>query len=219
MNVTVDGRRVRVTNLDRVLWPATGTTKADLLAHYTTVAPVMLPHLRDHPITLHRLPEGVTGPHFFQTRAPAHPDWVRAVTLRSPTGKVFDVVVIDSVAGLVWAANIAAIELHPYLGTAERFTQPTQLVFDLDPGAPAGLVECSRVALTLRALLDDLDLVSMPKASGGKGIHIHVPVDDATFDETKLFARATAELVAARCPDLVVTRMAKAERAGRVFID
>lgn len=219
MNVEVEGRQVRVTNLDRVLWPAVGVTKADLIRYYTDVAAAVLPHLAGHPITLHRFPEGVEGPHFFQTRAPAHPAWVRAVTLRSPNDKVFDVVVIDDLAGLVWAANIAAIELHPYLGTAEHFDRPTQVVFDLDPGPPAGLAESCTVALAVRALLDDLGLVSAPKASGGKGVHVHVPVDGATFAESKAFARAIAGLVADRLPDLVVGAMAKAKRAGRVYVD
>jgi len=220
VNVDVDGRAVRVTNLDRVLWPAVGVTKADLLRYYDAVAPVLLPHLVDHPITLHRFPEGVDGPHFFQTRAPSHPAWVRAVTLRSPTDKVFDVVVIDDRAGLVWAANIGAIELHPYLGTADAFDQPEQVVFDLDPGPPAGLAACCTVALTVRDLLGELGLVAFPKASGGKGVHLHVPVVDATFDETKAFARAVAELVARRLPELVVvSTMSKDVRAGRVYID
>ena len=219
MKVDVGGRSVRVTNLDRVLWPATGGTKADLVRYYTAIAPVLLPHLAGHPATLHRFPEGVDGPHFFQTRAPSHPDWVRAVTLRSPNDKVFDVVVIDDLPGLVWAANVAAIELHPYLGTAERFDAPTQVVFDLDPGPPAGLAACCTVALAVRELLDDLGLVAGAKASGGKGVHIHVPVEGADFGRTKAFARAVAELVARRLPDLVVTNMSKAVRAGKVFID
>jgi bifunctional non-homologous end joining protein LigD len=187
--------------------------------YYTAVAPVLLPHLAGHPVTLHRFPDGVDGPHFFQTRAPSHPDWVRAVTLRSPNDKVFDVVVVDDLPGLVWAANVAAIELHPYLGTAERFDAPTQVVFDLDPGAPAGLAACCAVALEVRDLLDGLGLVAGPKASGGKGVHVHVPVDGADFARTKAFARAVAELVARRMPDLVVTNMSKAVRAGKVFID
>lgn len=219
MNVDVAGRAVRLTNPDRVLWPATGATKADLVRYHLEVAPLLLPHVAGHPVTLHRFPEGVGGPSFFQTRAPSHPDWVRAVRLRSPNDKVFDVVVVDDLPGLVWASNITAIELHPFLGTAEDFTTPTQLVVDLDPGPPAGLAACARVALVLHELLDDLGLVHGVKASGGKGLHVHVPSTGSGFDATAALARALAALLAQRLPDVVVRSISKAERAGRVYVD
>ncbi len=221
MKVAVAGRTVDVSNLDRVLWPRVGATKADLVRHVTAMADVMLPHVRGHPLTLHRFPEGVGGPHFFQTRAPAHPPWVRAVRLRTPKlGKEFDVVVLDDLAALVWSANIAAIELHPYLGTADDFERPTQLVFDLDPGAPADLLDCCDVALALRTLLDDLGLRSWPNVSGGKGLHVRVPIeDDGGFPRTKQVARAIAELLREQLPERVVTVMAREHRGGRVFID
>jgi bifunctional non-homologous end joining protein LigD len=219
VNVNVDGRDVRVTNLERVLWPAVGVTKADLIGYYTAVAPLLLPNIAGHPVTLHRFPEGVNGPHFYQTRAPAHPPWVRTMRLRSPNDKEFDVVVVDDLPGLVWASNIGAIELHPYLGTVEDFYRPSQVVFDLDPGEPAGLAACCSVALAVRDFLDSVGIVSTAKTSGAKGIHVHVPIEEATFADTKAFANAVAELVARQMPKLVVTTMSKADRVGRVFID
>jgi bifunctional non-homologous end joining protein LigD len=191
-----------------------------LIDYVSTIGELMLPHVASHPVTLHRFPEGVDGPHFFQTRAPSHPRWVRAVTLRSPNAKVFDVVVLDDLASLVWAANISAIEVHPFLGTAEAFDHPTMVVFDLDPDPPADLVACCEVALDLRDLLDSLGLRVWAKVSGAKGLHLHIPVEGSGgFEHTKAFARAIAELVARALPTQVVTTMAREQRTGRVFID
>ncbi len=188
--VEVEGRRLQVSSLDRVLWPATGTTKAELLEHYLTVAPLLLPHLADRPVTLHRYPEGVTRPHFFQTRTPPHPPWVRTVTLSYPrTGKTFEAPVVDDLPSLVWAVNLTTIELHPFLGRAADLASPTAMVLDLDPGPPAGLVEACRVALLLRAQLDDLGLAAWPKTSGSKGLHVLVPVSGTPYDRTKAVAR------------------------------
>ena len=221
MNVDVDGRRVALSSLDRVLWPDVKGTKRDLLEYVTALGPVLLTHVRDHPVTLHRFPEGVGGKSFFQTRAPSHPPWIRTVTLTTPTaGKVLDVVVLDDMASLVWAANISAIELHPYLGTADDFDRPTALVFDLDPGPSVDLVACCEIALQLREILDSVALRSWPKVSGAKGLHIHVPVDgDGGFERTRLFANAVALLVEERRPEAVTTTMSLAARRGRVFID
>jgi bifunctional non-homologous end joining protein LigD len=221
MNVSVDGRVVEITSGDRVLWPELGLTKLDLVRYVAEMGDVLLRHLRNHPLTLHRFPEGVHGPHFFQTRAPAHPPWVRAVTMRTPrAGKVFDVVVLDDQASLVWAANISAIELHPYLGFADDFDRPWCAVFDLDPGAPADLTTCCDVALVVRRRLDALGVRSWAKVSGVKGLHVHVPVDRSVgFAATKAFVRAVAGDVAADLPDTVVTTMARSRRAGKVFID
>jgi bifunctional non-homologous end joining protein LigD len=220
MKVDVAGREVHLSSLDRVLWPETGTTKAQLIEYVSVIGELMIPHVASHPVTLHRFPEGVDGPHFFQTRAPSHPEWVRAVTLRSPTAKVFDVVVLDDLASLVWAANISAIEVHPFLGTADAFDRPTMVVFDLDPGPPADLATCCEVALHIRDLLDTLGLRVWAKASGAKGLHLHVPVDGSGgFEHTKSFARAVAELASRALPTKVVTTMARERRTGRVFID
>ena len=220
LSVEVDGRALHVSSLDRVLWPQTGTTKAELLEHYLRVAPQLLPHLVDRPITLHRFPQGVTGKHFFQTRTPPHPEWVRTVTLSYPrSGKTFDAPILDGLPSLVWAVNLTTIELHPFLMTASELARPTQLVLDLDPGAPAGLAEACEVALLVRTELDARGLRSWAKSSGGKGIHVHVPLTDATWEGTKGLARQLARDLAARRPDLVVDRMTKALRVGKVLVD
>lgn len=218
--VEVEGRRLQVSSLDRVLWPATGTTKAELLQHYLAVAPLLVPHLADRPLTLHRYPQGVGGPHFFQTRTPPHPEWVRTVTLSYPrTGKTFEAPVIDDLPGLVWAVNLTTVELHPFLARTGDLTAPTALVLDLDPGPPAGLLEACRVGLLLRCELDARGLASYPKTSGGKGLHVYVPVSGASWATTKTLARRLArDLVTAR-PDLVVDRMTKALRVGKVLVD
>ena len=218
--VEVDGRRLQVSSLDRVLWPATGTTKAELLQYYLAVAPRLLPHLADRPLTLHRYPQGVGGKHFFQTRTPPHPPWLRTVVLSFPrTGKTFEAPVIDDLAGLVWAVNLTTVELHPFLARVSELARPTAMVLDLDPGLPAGLLDACRVGLLLRAELDALGLASYPKTSGGKGLHVYVPVADGTYDATKALARRLATELAAAHPDLVVERMTKSLRVGRVLVD
>lgn len=220
MAVEVSGRTLQVSSLDRVLWPRTGTTKAELLEYYLSVAPVLLPHLADRPVTLHRFPDGVDGPHFFQTRTPPHPDWIRTVTLSYPrTGKTFEAPVVDDPPSLVWAVNLTTLEFHPFLGTVARLDAPTAMVLDLDPGLPAGMLQACEVALLLRAELDRRGLASYPKTSGGKGLHVFVPVQDATYDATKGLARALAAALAARRHELVVDRMTKALRTGRVLVD
>jgi bifunctional non-homologous end joining protein LigD len=217
----VDGRRLRLTTLDRPMWPAAGLTKRWLVGWYTTVAPVLVPHLRGHPLTLHRFPSGVGGEHFYQTRAPSHPPWVRTARFTPPrSGKVFDVVVLDDRPGLVWAAQIAAIELHPYLGTADALDRPTAVVFDLDPRPPVGLVAAAEAALLVRAILDDLGLASWPKTSGGNGIHVVVPTGGtARYATTKRFARAVAARLSTDRPDLIVDTMNRARGTGRVLVD
>jgi bifunctional non-homologous end joining protein LigD len=219
--VAVGGRRLRVTNLDKVLWPEAGLTKGWMLDWYRRVAGALLPHVRGHPLTLHRFPDGVHRTHWYETRAPAHPDWVRTVTFEMPrTGKVFDVVVVDDEASLLWAAQAGSVELHPFLGCAEALDRPRWLVFDLDPGPPAGLIDCCRVALDVRALLADVGLDAVVKTSGVKGLHVVVPLSGADgYGATKAFARAVAELLTQQRPDAVVAKMAKSARPGRVFVD
>ncbi len=221
VEVEVAGRRLSLSNLDKVLWPRLGLTKGWLLDYYARVAPVLLPHLRRHPLTLHRFPDGVDGVHWYETRAPAHPPWVETVTFRMrSTGKVFDVCVIDDLPSLVWAAQIAAIELHPFLGTVEDLHRPTAVVFDLDPGPPATLVDCSRVALRVRELLDDLRLEAWVKTSGGLGLHIYVPLNsNGVYEHTKGFAHAVALLLERQLPGSVTSAMAQARRTGKVFVD
>jgi len=220
-HLDLDGRRVRVTSLDRVLWPDVGMTKAQLIDYYVAIAPALLPHVVDRPLTLHRYPDGVYGYHFFQTRCPPHPPWVRTVILSYPrTGKTFDSPVIDDLPGLVWAANLGTIEFHPFLGRTGSLDRPTAVVFDLDPGPPATLIEAAEIALRLRDLLRHLGLDSYPKTSGIAGVHVFVPVGrQHTYDDTKAFARAVAGLLTTDDPGRVTNQMPVAKRTGKVFVD
>jgi bifunctional non-homologous end joining protein LigD len=219
--VDVAGRRVRLTNLDKVLWPRLGLTKGWMVDYYTAVAPALVPHLAGHPLTLHRFPDGVGGIHWYETRAPAHPPWVRTVTFHMRrTGKVFDVCVLDDPASLVWAAQIAAVELHPFLGTAADLDRPTMVVLDLDPGPPATVVDCCRVAVRIRDLLAELGLRAWAKTSGGAGLHVVVPLNTPVgYGETKGFARAVAAVLERDDPGSVTSVMARAARPGKVFVD
>ena len=218
--VRVVDRDVPVSSLDRVLYPATGTTKAEVIDYYVRVAPYLLPYLRGRPATLHRFPEGVGGPHFFQTRVPPHPPWVRtAVMTFERSGKTFEAAVVDDLPSLVWAANLSTLELHPYLGPAEAQHRPLVMVFDLDPGEPAGMRESCAVALRVRDLLAADGLAAWPKSSGAKGVHVYVPVTGATYDDTKPYAKRIAALLTRETPDLVVDRMTRALRPGKVLVD
>ena len=219
--IELDGRVIPMSSLDRVLWPVTGTTKGEMLAYYLEVAPVMLPHLHRRPITLTRFPEGVDGKGFFQTRCPPHPDWLQTHPVRQPDGRVSrDYCLVEDRAGLAWAVNVAAIELHPLLGRLPRIDQPTVVLFDLDPGPEAGLDELVEAALALRQVLDGLDLVTVVKTSGKGGLHVVVPLaPQHSYDETKPFAREVARSLRTQRPDLVTDRSSRAERGARVLID
>jgi len=215
--VEVDGRELRITNWDKVLFPAVGFTKGDLIAFYTRIAPTVLPHLIDRPLTLKRYPNGVEAPYFYEKQSPSHrPEWVQ-------TARVADVnyTLCQDRPTLVWLANLADIELHTSLALAARPESPTMLVFDLDPGAPAGIVECCEVALVLRGLFKAIGLESVVKTSGSKGMQLYVPLNDpkVTYRQTKPFARQIAELLEQRLPELVVSRMTKRLRAGKVLVD
>lgn len=192
-----------------------------MVEHYAAAAPVLVPHLRGHPVTLRRLPDGVEGVHWYETQAPAHPPWIETVTFHvQSTGKVFEVCVLNDTASLVWAAQIAAVELHPFLGTVEALECPRAVVFDLDPGPPATIVDCCRVALLIREVLGDLGLQAWVKTSGSAGIHVHLPLNTPlSYEETKGFARADARLLERRHPQRVTSGMARAGRSGRVFVD
>jgi bifunctional non-homologous end joining protein LigD len=219
--LTVDRRAVRVSNWSKVLWPAAGFTKGDLVDFYRRIAPTLLPHLEGRPLTLKRYPNGVDGQHFYEKQSPKHrPDWVR--TARVPTGsKVIEYTLVADAATLVWLANLADIELHTSLARAADPLCPTLLVFDLDPGAPADIVQCCEVALVLRGLFDGLGLVSLAKTSGSKGLQVYVPLNrpDVTYDQTKPFAKTIAELLEQRMPDLVVSRQSKQLRPGKILVD
>jgi len=214
--VIIDDRQLKLTNWDKVLYPRAGFTKGHLIAYYVLIAPVALPHLRDRPLTLKRYPNGVEEPFFYEKQAPAHrPRWVRTAVI----GDVRYVLAQDR-ATLVWLGNLADLELHTSLALAHDPERPTLLAFDLDPGPPAGLVECCEVALVLRGLFEQLGLQARAKTSGAKGMQVYLPLGGpTTYAETKAFARRVAELIARRLPDLVTARMARDQRAGRVFID
>ncbi len=217
-DVTVDGRPIRLTNLDRVLWP--GFTKRDLVSYYRTVVPAILPHLRGRPVTLARFPEGVDGDSWYQTNCRGHPSWMSTYSVPGQKGGDLRYCVVDDEASLVWVANQGTIELHPLPYRASEPEVPTHVVFDLDPGRPAGIAEACRVALTLRAELADRGRSAAPKTTGHKGVHVYVPSGSGeTFGRTKALAREIAEVLAKRLPDLVVSVQARARREGRVLVD
>ena len=212
----VAGREVKLSNLDKVLYPAAGFTKRDVIDYHLAVAEVLLPHLADRPLTLKRYPNGVDGQFFYEKNAPSHrPDWVRTARVGD-----IDYVVVDEVATLVWLANLADLELHTPMAKATDALHPTTLAFDLDPGPPATIVECCRVALWLQGMFERLGLTCVPKTSGSKGMQVYVPLDgSATHDDTKGFAKAVAELLEQTEPDLVVSRQTKTLRKGKVLVD
>jgi bifunctional non-homologous end joining protein LigD len=217
LHVEVDGRRLSLSNLDKVMYPSVGFTKGQVIDYYTRIAPVLLPHLRGRPLTLKRYPDGVDGKFFYEKRIPSHaPDWVR----REEVGGI-EYVICDDLATLVWAANLADLELHPSLSLAEEIERPTVLAFDLDPGPPAGLRECCEVALILRETLDRLGLDARVKTSGSKGIQLYVPLndDDVSYDETKPLSNALARHLEGEHPKLIVSTQKKELRRGKVLID
>ncbi len=225
--VEVDGRRLGLSNLDKVLYPESGFTKAEVIDYYTRIAPVILPHVAGRPATRKRYPDGVEGQSFFEKNAPSHtPSWVRTVTLPVPGStkdrEVIDYIVVDDRPTLVWLGNLAALELHVPQWTVDRQgdARPSNLlVFDLDPGPPATIVECSEVALLLRELLEDDGLGPLPKTSGSKGMQLYAAIRPADGDQTSAYAKALADQLARKQPDLIVSQMAKRLRPGKVFID
>ncbi|HEX9529977.1 MAG TPA: non-homologous end-joining DNA ligase [Acidimicrobiales bacterium] len=220
--VDVDGHELTLTNLDKVLYPAAGTTKGEVIGYYQAIAPALLAHLAGRPLTLKRYPNGVDASYFYEKRCPSHrPGWLATVAVPSERSKA-DVpyCVIENRAGLVWVANLASLELHPSLSMADRIEQPTTVVFDLDPGAPATIVECARVGLELREVFDQLGLECFAKTSGSKGMQLYLPLNsEVTYERTKPFALAVAQLLERRRPELVVSSMKKELRTGKVLID
>jgi bifunctional non-homologous end joining protein LigD len=215
--VTVEGRELRLTNLDKVLYPQAGFQKADVIDYYRRIAPALLPHLANRPLTLKRYPNGVEGEFFYEKQCPRHrPDWVH-------TAVVQDICycLVEDVPTLVWLANLADLELHTPMITAADPTRSTMVVFDLDPGPPAGIAECCQVALVLRGLFENLGLQCFPKTSGSKGMQLYVPVNGDGVDAElgKGFAKAVAETLERGLPDLVVSRMTKKIRGGKVLVD
>jgi bifunctional non-homologous end joining protein LigD len=223
--VEVEGRELKLTNLDKVLYPEAGFTKGEMVDYYAKVALAMIPHLAGRALTLRRFPEGVddTEAAFFEKRCPKHrPDWVKTATVPAgPRAGEIDFCVCEDLPTLVWMAQLAAIELHPSLSLAEEPDRPTVLAFDLDPGPPADILDCCRVALRLRELFGHFEVECFPKTSGSKGLQVYVPLNNAeiAYEETKPFARAIAQLLEKQTPDLVVSKMKKVERKGKVFVD
>lgn len=219
--VEVGGRTVTLSNLDKVLYPATGFTKAQVIDYYVRIAPVMLRHIGDRGITLRRWPDGVEGESFFEKRCPKHrPDWVATAPGPGDRGGVINYCRLDEVAALAWSANLAALEIHSPMARADDIESPTMVVFDLDPGEPATITECAQVALDIREVLDHLGLVAFPKTSGSKGMQLYVPLNSpCTHDLASSFALAMAQLLEKQQPDKVVSNMSKALRPGKVFVD
>jgi bifunctional non-homologous end joining protein LigD len=212
--------RPALTSLDRVLWPAVGFTKGDMLAYYEAISPALLPHLAGRPLTLGRFPAGVEGPGFATTECRGRPEWVRTMPVPLRSGEVREQCVIDDLPSLLWAANLDSIELHAFPSAAGRLEEPAFVVLDLDPGPGTGLSECSQVALRLHDALAEADLGGFCKTSGGLGLHVYVPLAPGhSFDETKAFARGLAGRLARERPDAVTDRRERSRRAGRVLID
>ena len=222
VEIEVGGKKLTVSNLEKVLYPQAGFTKGQVIDYYTRIADVLLPHLKNRPITLKRYPDGVEGFFFYEKQCPSHrPAWVKTteVPSRREKGKI-DYCLMNDLPALVWAANLADLELHTFLHRAPAIDRPTALAFDLDPGPPADIVLCCRVGLWLRAIFDRLELQSFPKTSGSKGLQVFVPLNTATnYDKTKAFAHTLAEKLEREHPKEVVSRMQKTLRKGKVLID
>jgi bifunctional non-homologous end joining protein LigD len=222
VDVEIEGRHLKVSNLDKVLYPEAGFTKGQVIDYYTRIAPALLAHLRKRPLTLKRYPNGVDAQFFYEKNCPKHrPDWVETVGVWSSRNKAdVNYCLANDLPTLVWVANLASLELHTMLSWAEDIQQPSMVVFDLDPGPPATVVECGRVASRLREVLDGLGLASFPKTSGSKGLQLYVPLNTpVTYNETKPFAHALARLLEERHPKDVLSVMTKELRKGKVFID
>ena len=217
--LAVDGRAIRLTHPERVVWPARGTTKGELVDYLLAIAPVLLPYVRDRATMLWRFPEGVDGPGWFQAQCRSRPPWVRTHAIVGSRGDTLDYCVIEERATLAWLANLGTIELHPHNWRVDRPAEPTTIVFDLDPGPPAGLVEAAQVAIEVRDRLVASGLRPVVKTSGALGLHVAAGVAGGSFAETKTFARDVAESLAAERPASVIARSTRSARAGRVYID
>jgi bifunctional non-homologous end joining protein LigD len=214
--------RISLTNLEKDLYPSYRFTKAHILEYYRRIAPFILPHLKDRALTLKRYPEGVEKGFFFEKRCPSHrPAWVETAEILQEGKEQMTVCLVNDLDTLIWVENLASVELHVPLAKAGSPETPDAMVFDLDPGDPAGLLECARVALILRELLSRMGLASYIKTSGKKGLHVYVPLNrkGTTFQDTKIFSKAVAGIMQKHYPDLVTSKMAKKNRSERVFIN
>src|SRR4030081_618705 len=220
--LVVKGKKLSVSNLDKVLYPKVGFTKGQVIDYYIQIAPVLLPHLQDRPLTMKRYPNGVDGMFFYEKNCPSHrPKWVKTAKVWSEgNNRMMDYCLAQDLPTLVWAANLADLELHTSLARKSDVSRPTMMVFDLDPGAPADIVQCCQVGLWLRDLLGKMKLKSWAKTSGSKGLQVYVPLNTAaTLDDTKGLSRALAEHLGREHPKLVISKMARALRKGKVFVD
>jgi len=220
--VEIQGKHLKLTNLEKVLYPAAGFTKGQVIDYYARIAPVLVPHLAGRPLTLKRYPNGVDQQFFFEKNATIHrPPWVKTAPIWSEgNNRNVNYILANDLPTLVWVANLAAIELHPSLSLAKKIESPTMLVFDLDPGAPANMVQCAQVGIWLRAIFDHFGLQSFPKTSGSKGLQLYVPLNTPTsYDITKPFAHALARVLENDHRDLVVSDMKKSLRVGKVLVD
>jgi bifunctional non-homologous end joining protein LigD len=220
--VEMSGKKLGLSNLEKDLYPSYGFTKAAILEYHRRIAPFMLPHLKDRALTLKRYPAGAEREYFFEKRCPGHrPAWVKTAVIPLEREGPMTVCLVNDLETLLWAGNLAALELHVPLARAGSPGTADSMVFDLDPGEPAGIPECVRVALVLRDLLARMGLSGCVKTSGRKGLHVYVPLNDGgtTFEDTKTFSKAVAEIMQKHYPSLVTARMAKKERTGKVFIN
>ena len=220
--VEIQGKQLTLSNLDKVLYPKAGFTKGQVIDYYIRIAPVLLPHLKDRPLTLKRYPEGVDGMFFYEKSCPKHrPDWVQTAPVWSEgRNDYIQFCLAQDVPTLVWAANLADLELHTSLSLGKDILRPTMLVFDLDPGAPANIVECCQVGLWVRELFGRLDLECFPKTSGSKGLQVYIPLNTPTsYDETKPFAHAVARFLEDQHPEQIVSDKKKSLRVTKVLVD
>src|ERR1700759_4698464 len=218
----VEGRSLAVSNLDKVLYPKANFTKGDLIHYYIQIAGALLPHLKDRPLTMKRYPDGVEGEFFYEKNCPSHrPKWVQTAKVWSEGNqREMQYCLAQDLPTLVWAANLADIELHTSLSRKKDVAQPTMMVFDLDPGPPADIVQCCQVGLWLREIFEHFGLQSFPKTSGSKGLQLYVPLNTPTnYDATKTFAHALAQLLQQDHPEMVVSDMKKTLRTGKVLVD
>ena len=220
--IEVQGKQLKLSNLEKVLYPEAGFTKQQVIDYYVRIAPAMLPHLAERALTRKRYPNGVDEEFFYEKNAPQHrPDWVKTAPIWSEGNhRTVHYILADDLPTLVWLANLAAIELHPSLALAKDITCPTTMVFDLDPGPPANIVQCCQVGIWLREIFDHFGLQSFPKTSGSKGLQVYVPLNTPTkYESTKTFAHALAQLLEHEHREMVVSDMKKSIRTGKVFVD
>jgi bifunctional non-homologous end joining protein LigD len=219
--LVINGSKIDVSNLDKVFYPKTGFTKGQVIDYYVRVSPALLPHLKNRPITLKRFPDGVEGFFFYEKECPSHrPKWIKTADVPRSKGGDIHYCVMNDLQALVWAANLADLELHTFLHRAPKIDRPDWLAFDLDPGPPADIVLCCKVGLWLKDMFDKFGLKSFAKTSGSKGLQVFVPLNTAvTYEKTSPFAHAIAELLERKYPGTVVSKMLKSLRGGKVFVD